>query len=499
MTAPTQAVPAAPIQRSFGLTAMNASADAVRGILKASRDPLRMMIFWALVLNVSRFHQAIVGMKALRPGLLLVAGSSLYALADPRSLTRANLMNYWPLKRVVLLGFLAVCSAIFGLSFGRSMSFMMSNYSKTIVFCFLVALSIRSVADLLTMVWAYAVSSGILAYFALLVFTLSGGGASKTQRLSDLYTYDANDVCVVMMIGLGCIFTLLPFAKGRQRTILIGLMLGVGGTIARSGSRGGFLGLAAFGLAALFFVNSISSVAKVVTVGCVGLGLALFAPAGYWDQIKTIGSKDDYNMTSLDGRKFLIQRGIKYMLMYPVFGVGINNFDRAECTISGMRTGHGGVRCSAPHNSYIQAGSELGFPGLAVFASIMIGGVISLLRLRGKLPKQWKRGNDAEKFMYGCTHFFACGLTGFAVSSFFVSFAWLDILYIQLALISGLYVSIDAYRAAQAAAVPATLAPAGAAVVPVPAGRGVGWRSRASAARLAPRRLAARTGGSGGS
>jgi hypothetical protein len=44
--------------------------------------------------------------------------------------------------------------------------------------------------------------------------------------------------------------------------------------------------------------------------------------------------------------------------------------------------------------------------------------------------------------MYSATSFFPLAMIGFAVSSFFVSFAWMDPVYIMAALISGWYVVV---------------------------------------------------------
>jgi hypothetical protein len=44
--------------------------------------------------------------------------------------------------------------------------------------------------------------------------------------------------------------------------------------------------------------------------------------------------------------------------------------------------------------------------------------------------------------MYGATTFFPVAMIGFAVTSFFVSFAWMEPLYIMAALSTGLYVSL---------------------------------------------------------
>jgi O-antigen ligase len=173
--------------------------------------------------------------------------------------------------------------------------------------------------------------------------------------------------------------------------------------------------------------------------------LAVGAPPGYWKQMATIlAPKEDYNYSDRDGRKAVMERGIGYMTQYPAFGLGIDNFSRAECTISpkiaSLRI-NGPMRCTASHNSYVQAGSELGVPGWLIWVSLVIGGILAPLRLRRQLPKSWRRGTESERFIYGAASFFAVAMVGFAVTSFFVSFAWMDPVYLMAALLTGLYVA----------------------------------------------------------
>jgi O-antigen ligase len=457
------------------------AGPAADGRLAFVRDPFRIVMFLLIVVNVSRVHQAVPLLGKFRPAMLLVVAAAVYAYLYPKSLTRMNVLAYWPMRRVALLGVLTCLSTAFGLSIGGSATFILNVFGKTILYSFLIALSIRNARDLYTLVWAYAVSAAILGYFALFVFQLSDAAAvAYNARLNNLYTYDANDVCVVLLVGLAAVLLLMQVAKGQQRLALLGIVVAIGASLARSGSRGGFIGLIAFGAAALVMLNTVSITRRAMLLLVVLAGMAAFAPSGYWEQMRTIASpKTDYNMTDPNGRKALIKRGIGYMKAYPIFGVGIDNFGRAECEISGEIIGAGGSRCGAPHNSYVQAGSETGVPGLIVWVSIVLGGMWALLKFRRRLPVHWRRGNQTERFLYNATHYFAIGLAGFAVSAFFVSFAWLDILYTLTGYITGLYVSVAVYRASAAAGGPAH-------PQPMVISRNVpGWRVLESARRMA--------------
>jgi len=78
-----------------------------------------------------------------------------------------------------------------------------------------------------------------------------------------------------------------------------------------------------------------------------------------------IKPEEDYNRTAEEGRVKIWKRGIGYMMLHPVFGVGAANFPVAEGTISPLagRTEVGlGVKWGAAHDSFVQIGAELGIP-----------------------------------------------------------------------------------------------------------------------------------------
>jgi len=430
------------------LRAASASYPIAQGRLRIVRDPLRILLFVLTILTISRVHQAYPLLEKLRPALLLVVASVGYAYLNPRYLAAHNVLRLWPMRLVATLGVLACCSVAFGISLGGSALFILDTYVKVLAYGFLIAVSIRHVRDLYTFVWAYVLSCGILSFFSLFVFGISRGSGSYVTRLNNLYTYDSNDLGVVMMVGLPLTLLLLTVERGTKRWSLVTILIGIAATMARSGSRGGFLGFVAVGLAGLLLVKNVSAAKRLVVLAAASIALAVGAPDGYWKQMGTIlAPKEDYNYSDIDGRKAVMQRGIGYMAQYPVFGLGIGNFARAECTISpkiaSLRR-NGPMRCTPPHNSYVEAGAELGAPGLLIWVSLVIGGIFAPPRLRRRLPQSWRRGTQAERFIYSATSFFSVSMIGFAVTSFFVTFAWMDPVYFMAALITGLYVAAQA-------------------------------------------------------
>ena len=91
-----------------------------------------------------------------------------------------------------------------------------------------------------------------------------------------------------------------------------------------------------------------------------------------------------------------------------------------------------------PHNSFVQAGAELGVPGLVLWSSIPLFGIVSLLRLGRRLPYRWRRGTREERFLRLACPYFAVALVGFTATSFFLNFAWLEPYYVLGAFVAAL-------------------------------------------------------------
>ena len=159
--------------------------------------------------------------------------------------------------------------------------------------------------------------------------------------------------------------------------------------------------------------------------------------------MSTIVSDDDYNHTSETGRTQIWRRGVGYMLRHPVLGVGPENFPIAEGTISPLaerqRSGIG-VRWNAPHNTLLQVGAEMGFPGLALFTAIF---VVTFRSLR--TPVRRDAIVDAGEGPHEMTQVLRAALIGFIVGAFFLSLAYAEMLYTLIALAVGLQ-KVSAWR-----------------------------------------------------
>jgi hypothetical protein len=457
---------------------------------QAARDPFRVALFFLTVLTVSRIHEQYKWMSVLRPALVATAAAAIYAYLRPDVVARRPLLHTWPAKVIIAFTIWAVFGSMFGISFGNSAQFMLNVYFKTIVFAFLLIAAIRSTRDLKTLIWAYVIATALLCYTTLYVFQLQH--YAGYDRLANADTYDANDLGLVLIVGLA--MTLLAFTtsgiKGKLFCMLV--MCGVGAGVAKTGSRGAFVGMIAAGAGLLLLLDRVSILQRVGFIVATFIGLSMFAPPGYWKQMQTIEDpQHDYNWDSVNGRRQVAIRGMGYMMGYPVFGLGIHNFSKAECTISekalNFEVGTG-IRCTPPHNAYIEAGAELGVPGMALWLFIIPGGVIQLVLLRTRLPRSWARGDPEQQFLYCTVVYFAVAMLGYSFGSFFLSFAWTDISYYLMAMMAGVWVCVEERLARDRAN--AVGGPTAGAPPLAPTGQRPGWRAAESEAAIARRRLA---------
>jgi len=400
--------------------------------LRAAMDPLHAALVLLMIMSISRVHQQFAFIAVARPALVLVAFSLLYAFLNPRLLSENALFFTWPPRLLAGFAVIACLSVPFGISPGASGLFILQLYAPVLVFAALLVVAVRKAGDLYVLIWSFVIGGGVLAFFANFVFKLSV--TNGQARLGDMYMYDANDAGLVLTISIPLTLLTLYVAGWKGKLLSLLFLYWEWIAIARTGSRGAFLGVIIVGLGLLLLADGISLLKRVgVLVGAAAV-LLIAAPQGYWKQMQSITSPtEDYNWTAKDGRKQVAKRGLQYMLDYPMAGIGISNFPRAEGTISdkarNWTQSEAGIRWSAAHNSHVEAGAELGIPGLILWISMLVGGVVGPLRLRRRLPKAWRHGTQDQRFIYAATSYLPISMLGFIVTSTFVSFAYLDPVY----------------------------------------------------------------------
>lgn len=404
----------------------------------SSMDVLRLSLGLLIVMVVSRVHQTVPGLAPFRPGLLLVLAAGAYAFLRPNVLTQENVLRYWWTRCIAFLVVQACLSVAFGISIGASGKFFLQAYSTVVVLAALVIVATRTTRDLVVFVTAYLIGIAALTWQTNFLFKLSTGAG--LARLAELYTFDANDVGLIFVTAFPIAVALFPVWSGWRRWIIVLLILAVGAGIARSGSRGAFLALVVSGGLMLILSRGVPASKRIALTAAILLALVFAAPPGYFKQMNTIvNPTTDYNWTSPTGRRAVTKRGFGYMMSYPLFGVGISNFNKAECTLSERLVEEApgvGIRCTAPHSTWVQVGAELGIPGLILWFTLLAIPIVRLLHLSRRLPLGWLKGDLEQRFLFACTSALPISLIGFMIASTFLTFAWLDLPYL-LVIFSG--------------------------------------------------------------
>jgi O-antigen ligase len=408
------------------------------------RDPFRLTLFLVTVMAVSRIHQQFPSLKPLRPALVLTGLAAVIAYFKPNLLSTRPLLETWPAKLVAAFAIWACLDAPFGIALGNSAQFIMDDYDKTVIFAFLIIVAMRGPRDFYGLVWTVVISTAFLVWTSLFIFKVTH--YNGYDRLSNLDTYDANDLGLVLLVGLS--FTLLAFQNAGKvgKLFCAVVLIGIGASIAKSGSRGALCGLVALAATLLVFLRGVPVLKRVAFIVVTGIAMTVFSPPGYWKQMSTLlNPKADYNWDSVNGRRQITLRGVGYWEQFPVFGLGIHNFSKAECSISEKarrHTAQTGIRCAPPHNAYVEAGSELGTFGIVLWLLMIPGGTLRLLQLRGKVPRAWATGDPEQRFLYHAPGYLAAGFAGFTVGSFFLSFAYTDVTYLMPAAWAALEIAV---------------------------------------------------------
>jgi O-antigen ligase len=307
---------------------------------------------------------------------------------------------------------------------------------KAVLMAVILAGAVRSITDVERLSGAYFAAIALYSVVVLGRFNVGG----DDWRLNKLYYYDANDFATVAItaLPLGIYFAL----RARRLSVRVASGLGSAAILTAfiwTGSRGGFVAaLAVIG----FILFGYSTIALRWRIGTLALVVTLvggLASDTYWEKMRSLlHPAEDYNLESQEGRKAIWLRGIGYMLGHPILGVGAGNFPTAEGTISprAARQSVGrGVKWQAAHNSYVQVGAELGIPGLCFFVGMIVSAWLGLLRRR-----RWTGDPDMPPDPRGrpLAQALAAALLGFAVGAFFLSLAYIEALYVLVALAAGL-------------------------------------------------------------
>ncbi len=228
--------------------------------------------------------------------------------------------------------------------------------------------AVQNTNRLQRIVTVLVVAVGCLVYAMLFAESAVMYRAGHLGRVSVGGTYDPNDIAMVMAVTFPFTVFLFLGAKLKGKIVWGVLLVCMVLAILTTGSRGGLLSL---GIACLLLFFTAAKGFKLWHKFFVVALVVFFfmSPAANMvkDRWQEVLSGEDYNVEKVEeggvGRLSLWLTGAQLILKTPLTGVGVSNSSNA------MGEEYG--RWRSLHNSYFQAGLELGLPGLVLFLLLL--------------------------------------------------------------------------------------------------------------------------------
>lgn len=331
---------------------------------------------------------------------------------------RVTLRDALQLRFIVLILLLAAVTIPLSSWPSASWVYIRDVYAKNVLYVYLLVQAVKDDRDSRIIAGALVLGSTALALAVAAHFGPLVTYQNEPGREGLVGSYDPNDLALLYVITLPFAFFLLKGARKIPRLLLIGSIVIMMAGMFKSQSRGGFIGLLVIGF--FIFLRG-SRQGRKYTLVMLGVAVALFAfaaPHDYWNRINTIYNLDaDYNMNVQGGRILVWQNGLKMIAESPLTGIGIACFPIEHARLSESHLD------KAPHNSFLQAGAELGILGLFLFLAIIISGIWVARKVR----LEARRGTVDPTLLWLASSV-EISLIGFAVSGFFLSHAYSGII-----------------------------------------------------------------------
>jgi putative inorganic carbon (HCO3(-)) transporter len=245
-------------------------------------------------------------------------------------------------------------------------------------------------------------------------FGWSGAGLSQKTRITYLGTFnDPNDLGMLFVMVLPFTFYFFKRAKKYLKPLFLGSAGLILYGIYLTNSRGALLGAMSL---LIFWFYLKYGLKKSLVIG------ALASPLAYliMSMFRTIDSEE----SSAEGRLDAWYEGFQMFFYKPFFGVGM-----------GLFTEH--HRLTA-HNSFVLVFSELGFSGYFLWIGFLTAtGFMLLMMCKTNFKYSLVNKIDSQESQIAKT--LAFSMLGYLVTSFFLSRAYIPILYIFCAMIVGTY------------------------------------------------------------
>jgi O-antigen ligase len=262
------------------------------------------------------------------------------------------------------------------------------------------------------------------AVMSAVIGLLQSGGARLAGGIGDP-DGEAALLAAALMLDVGLIATLPRDSAAKTLAVIGALIMGLG--LLDTGSRGGFVALAAVLVAAVVLGGRWRGRAAALVVI-----VAIVTPV-YLFVLAPSAAVQHLSSSSSSGRTDLWKVGLKMFEANPIAGVGSGNFTVAS--IHYVQQAGDITRADlivdvphAAHNTYLEIIDELGIPGFLMFMTIVIGSISAALRAARIYER---RGDKRFELM---SRGVALAVIALLTADFFITNEYEHLLWLLLAL-----------------------------------------------------------------
>lgn len=412
---------------------------ATRGVARVARyrpDALMWMLVFMHLTYTWRLPSVVSPLKPLR--LAIISGVLTLGLFVVNRSKQRRIADV-PRLPLQMMGVLLTCmifSVPSGIFPSNSGMYVAQTIIPMMLLTVMLAASVRSLADL-----EWFAAFNVLAAAGYCVFVFMSYRVGRGGRLEELIYYDTNDFALLIVATMP--FLAYFGARGQRmaRRVLAAVCLPILLLLlVMTGSRGGFLGLVVVTIYFALSYRGIRPVARATAVGFLAFGFIILGGATYFAKIETLlNPTQDYNWQgkSPTGRIEIWKRGLGYLGDHPLFGVGVNNFLRAEGNLSTigreMKSRGRPFKWSVAHNSYLETAAETGIVALAAFLG-MFATTLACLR---RVTRAMKRVGYVTREL-ALAQVLIASLMGYLVCAFFISAEYFAYPYVLIGMALGL-------------------------------------------------------------
>jgi len=388
------------------------------------RNPVVGVLMWVWI-SVMSPHTQGWGMATRFPFAYVIALCTFASMV----FSRASMALPWTPPLAALLAFIVWMNITLPFSIFLQASFdQWARVMKIMVMNFVVAMLVKSRADIRRLIW---VLTGSLGYYGIKggLFTLRNGGGQRVWGPSGTFIGDNNALALALIMAIPLMYFLYESStRALLRRLLIAAMLLCALAALGSYSRGGLLAIGA--MCSFLWLKSRNKLAVGAALLAAAPALLLFMPEEWTARMDTI---NDYQSDASAQGRLNAWSMAWHLACDRIFGGGFEIYEPSVFA----RYAPDPLDVHAAHSIYFQVLGEHGFIGLALY--LLMGALTWRLAARivalAAPVQELRWASDLATMIQ-------VSLVGFAVGGAFLSLVYYDLPYYLMCALVATYVQV---------------------------------------------------------